>query len=67
MAIRAPDVPVLYMSAYTEDEINRRQLLPTASGCLQKPFSPGLLAQRVRAALDGTRRRAPDHIDPATR
>ena len=27
MAIRAPDVPVLYMSAYTEDEITRRRLL----------------------------------------
>lgn len=54
MAIRAPDVPVLYMSAYTEDEIMRRRLLLAPSGALlQKPFSPRLLALRVRAALDG--------------
>jgi signal transduction histidine kinase len=54
MAIRAPDVPVLYMSAYTEDEIMRRRLLVAPSGALlQKPFSPRLLTQRVRAVLDG--------------
>jgi CheY-like chemotaxis protein len=54
MAIRAPDVPVLYMSAYTEDEVMRRRLLAPTVAFLQKPFSPWELAQRVRAALDGT-------------
>jgi signal transduction histidine kinase len=53
MAIRAPDVPVVYMSAYTEDEIMRRRLLMPTLAFLQKPFPPWLLAQRVRAALDG--------------
>jgi CheY-like chemotaxis protein len=52
MAIEAPDVPVVYISAYTEDEIKRRRLLPPGSQCLHKPFSPWQLAQRVRAALD---------------
>jgi signal transduction histidine kinase len=52
MAKRAPDVPVLYMSAYTGDEIKRRGLLPPDRAFLEKPFSPWLLAQRVRTALD---------------
>jgi two-component system, cell cycle sensor histidine kinase and response regulator CckA len=52
MAIRAPDVPVLYMSAYTGDEIKRRRMLPPDRTFLEKPFSPWLLAQRVRATLD---------------
>ena len=52
MATRAPDVPVLYMSAYTEDEIIRRRLLEPSVPFLQKPFSPSQLAQSVRAALD---------------
>ena len=52
MTTRAPDVPVLYMSAYTEDEIIRRRLLEPSVPFLQKPFSPWQLAQSVRAALD---------------
>jgi DNA-binding response OmpR family regulator len=42
------------MSAYTVDEIMRRQLLAPSGAFLQKPFSAEQLAQRVRAALDGT-------------
>jgi CheY-like chemotaxis protein len=53
MAIRAPEIPVLYMSAYTDDEIVRRRLLAPHIKLLQKPFSPAVLAERVRAALDG--------------
>ena len=52
IATRDPDVPVLYMSAYTEDEITRRRLLQPSVAFLQKPFSPSQLAQSVRAALD---------------
>jgi signal transduction histidine kinase len=52
MAIRAPDVPVVYMSAYSEDEVTRRRLLEPSLPFLQKPFSPSQLAQAVRAALD---------------
>jgi CheY-like chemotaxis protein len=52
MARDAPQVPVLYMSAYTEDEILRRQLLQPNAALLQKPMSPSILAQRVRGALD---------------
>ena len=65
MAIRAPDVPVVYMSAYTEDEIIRRQLLAPSVPFLQKPFSPSQLAQAVRAALDG--RAQGSHFDLPSR
>jgi signal transduction histidine kinase/CheY-like chemotaxis protein len=52
IAAQAPQVPILYMSAYTEDEIMRRQLLAPTGALLQKPFSAERLAERVRAALD---------------
>jgi PAS domain S-box-containing protein len=67
MAIRAPEIPVLYMSAYTESEVMRRRLLTPGAGFLQKPFSPSLLAHRVRAALDGTGRVMPDQVDLPSR
>ena len=57
LARHAPQVPVLYMSAYTEDEILRRQLLQPTEALLQKPMSPSTLAQRVRSALDAAARR----------
>ena len=53
IASEAPSVPVLYMSAYTEGQIMQRQLRVPTDALLQKPFSAELLAQRVRAALDG--------------
>jgi PAS domain S-box-containing protein len=53
MAIRAAAVPILYMSAYSESEVMRRRLLAPDIIFLEKPFSPSLLAQRVRTALDG--------------
>jgi CheY-like chemotaxis protein len=60
LAAAAPHVPVLYMSAYSEDDVRRRQLLGPAGILLQKPFSASQLAQRVRAALDsGVRAAAP--------
>jgi DNA-binding response OmpR family regulator len=67
MAARAPDVPVLYMSAYTESEVMRRRLLTTGDGFLPKPFSPSLLAERVRAALDGTNHHPPAQADVPSR
>lgn len=65
MAIRAPDVPVVYMSAYTEDEIMRRRLLGPSVPFLRKPFSPGQLTQLVRVALD--RRTVGSHFDLPSR
>ena len=45
LAARAPNMPVLYMSAYTEDEIVRRHMLPPTKPLLQKPLSASRLAE----------------------
>jgi CheY-like chemotaxis protein len=52
IAADAPHVPLLYMSSYAEEEIERRHLVEPTGALLQKPFSALVLAQRVRAALD---------------
>ena len=40
------------MSGYTEDAIIRHGVLRQGVAYLQKPFTPDVLTQRVRAALD---------------
>jgi PAS domain S-box-containing protein len=47
-----PDLRVLYMSGYTDDEVVRRGVEADRVHFLPKPFSPQLLAQRVREVLD---------------
>lgn len=49
VARRWPAVRVLYTSGYGEEEVRRRGVV---SGVLMKPFSPALLARRVRELLD---------------
>lgn len=50
-----PDVAVLFMSGYTEDEGLRRGVAETGFPFLQKPFSPADLVAKVREALARTR------------
>ena len=52
-AIR-PDLPVLLMSGYTDDATLRKGFSRSDEAFLEKPFSPGELAQRVRKLLDAT-------------
>ena len=47
-----PDLPILFTSGYTDDNVVRRGLLESGQPFLQKPFSPSALAQSVRALLD---------------
>jgi signal transduction histidine kinase len=49
---RQPDMPVLYMSGYTDDAIVEHGVLEPGINFLQKPFSPGALAMKVREVLD---------------
>ena len=52
LALFDPDLPVLYMSGYTGDDVFQRGLLDPGAPFQQKPFSPGTLASKVRTMLD---------------
>ena len=46
-----PDVPVLILSGYSEDETNARLFGKPLAGFIPKPFSPRSLADKLRAIL----------------
>jgi two-component system, cell cycle sensor histidine kinase and response regulator CckA len=47
-----PKLPVLFMSGYTDDEMVRRGLLEPDNPFLSKPFTPEVLAAKLRLLLD---------------
>jgi PAS domain S-box-containing protein len=47
-----PDMKVLYMSGYTESAMMQQGQLEPGVILLQKPFTPAVLAQKVREVLD---------------
>jgi two-component system cell cycle sensor histidine kinase/response regulator CckA len=47
-----PELPILYMSGYTGEDVVQRGLLDPGVPFQQKPFTPGMLAAKVRAMLD---------------
>jgi FixJ family two-component response regulator len=50
---RRPNLPVLYMSGYTEDAVVQHGQLEDSPHFLQKPFRIGDIAQAVHRALAG--------------
>jgi FixJ family two-component response regulator len=54
---RLPRARVLYMSGYTGAAIRRRGLLQEGVPILEKPFTPEVLARKVREVLDQHRDR----------
>ena len=58
-----PEIEVLFMSGYTDDEILRRGLLERGQRMLQKPFTATALAHEVRSVLDAKRRRRNARLD----
>ncbi len=54
VAGQRPGIPVLYMSGYTADIIDRQGVLPEGSYFLPKPISAARLARKVRDVLDAT-------------
>ena len=53
-----PDLPVLYMSGYTGDDVIQRGLLDPEAPFQQKPFTPEGLARKVREMLDSRKGRS---------
>ena len=52
LLISRPGMSFLLMSGYTDDEVVRRGVLQGETPFLQKPFTPGQLARKVREVLD---------------
>jgi two-component system cell cycle sensor histidine kinase/response regulator CckA len=49
---RMPGLKVLFLSGYMDDALLRRGIFQADETLLQKPFTPGALAQKVREVLD---------------
>src|SRR5258708_15310432 len=52
VAAFAPELPVLYMSGYTDDAIVRHGLLGHRLEFIQKPFTAEALTRKIRRVLD---------------
>jgi two-component system, cell cycle sensor histidine kinase and response regulator CckA len=51
LAALRPELPVLYTSGYTNDEMIRRDLLAPEAPFIQKPFEIDAFAAKLRALL----------------
>jgi two-component system, cell cycle sensor histidine kinase and response regulator CckA len=52
LACMRPEMRVLYMSGYSDDTLIRQRAIEHGAAFLQKPFTPKVLAHRVREVLD---------------
>jgi two-component system, cell cycle sensor histidine kinase and response regulator CckA len=52
LKVLRPSLPVLFMSGYTDDEMVRRGLIQPHHPFLSKPFTPEVLAAKVRQMID---------------
>ncbi len=50
---KSPLLKCIYISGYTDDAISQRGIDEKEVFFIQKPFTPGILVQRVREVLDG--------------
>ncbi len=53
LAAERPRMRVLYMSGYTDAAIAQQGILEPGTAFLSKPFTPDVLARKVREVLDG--------------
>jgi two-component system cell cycle sensor histidine kinase/response regulator CckA len=51
-----PQCRVLFLSGYNDDDVLRHGVVESEVEFLQKPYTPALLAQKVRTVLDSDRR-----------
>ncbi len=50
-----PDMKVLFVSGYAEEAVARHGVLGPGAAFLEKPFTPHLLAIKVRQVLESAR------------
>jgi len=53
LAMLRPRTPALFMSGYMDDALGDPEALATQVNFIQKPFSPSVIARKVREILDG--------------
>ena len=53
LATIRPETRTLFMSGYMDDALGDHGVLPSQANFIQKPFSPRVIAQKVRDILDG--------------
>ena len=52
LTLLQPELKVLFISGYTDGRVVQRGLVDSATDLLMKPFTPNLLARKVRELLD---------------
>jgi len=57
LKVLRPETKVLYMSGYTDNAVVRRGVISKDVDFLEKPFTPDVLAEKVRQVLDEKERR----------
>jgi CheY-like chemotaxis protein len=56
LSANGQEIPVLFISGFTGDDVVRRGLLKPGDPLQEKPFTPEMFVERVREMLDGAGR-----------
>lgn len=60
---RRPDLKVIFISGYSEDMLNRYGVKNSRPNFMQKPFSAGMLVEKIRELVNNERSRAAGAAD----